>query len=77
MGLLDDLTPPKKNYTCKVRTELAKLDEKDQAVLVAAIADTTLWPAKTLANALQARGIQMIDVTISRHRQGSCSCSRI
>lgn len=75
--MLENLTPPTKNRSCKVRTVLNQLDDKDKEILVAAIADENLWPAKTLCNALQGRGISLLDVSISRHRNGICSCSKI
>lgn len=74
MGLLENFEPPARKFPCKIATELSKLQAADKAVLVEALADEKKWPAKTLSNALKARGIQLVDSTISRHRQGHCSC---
>lgn len=72
--MLEGLTPPVKNWNCKVRTILGELDAKDKAILENALADYETWPAKTLANALTARGLKMTDNIITRHRKGLCSC---
>lgn len=76
MGKLDDLVPPVKKYSCKVRTILSDLDDTDKKILNDALANETRWPAKTLSNALKGRGISIIDVSLTRHREGMCSCSR-
>lgn len=76
MGLLDDLEPQKKTWPCKVRDTLSKLSDDDRAVLTAAIADQVKWPAKSLEKALKARQILLADTTITKHREGICSCSR-
>lgn len=72
--MLENLMPPAKGYTCRVRTILEQLDAKDKAILVAALADVHSWPAKTLSNALSARELKVTDNSISRHRKGLCSC---
>jgi len=72
--MLEDLQPPTKGYTCKIRTIKDQLDKKDQVILDAALADVSNWPAKTLSNALALRGLTIADNTISRHRKGLCSC---
>lgn len=77
MGMLDDLTPPERQYNCKVRETLLELEQKDRDVLSGAIDDAKSWPARTLSNALKGRGIHLADVTIARHREGICSCSKI
>lgn len=74
MGLLDDFEPPARKFPCKIATVLSELQAADKAVLIEALADENKWPAKTLSNALKPRGIQLVDSTISRHRQGHCSC---
>ena len=74
MGLLENFEPPARKFPCKIATVISELQPADKTVLVQALADETRWPAKTLSNALKARGIQLVDSTISRHRQGHCSC---
>lgn len=72
--MLEGLTPPAKDYSCRVRTVKNELDKKDQDILDSCLADLDGWPAKTLSNALSARGLSISDATISRHRKGLCSC---
>jgi len=72
--MLEDLKPPVRQFPCKVRTILAELDDKDKAILISAINSPDIWPAKTLSNSLKARGVQLIDSSINRHREGICSC---
>lgn len=74
MGILENFEPPKKNYACKIRSILIDLELEDKKVLVAALKDTDRWPAKTLSNALKQRGVSLVDASITRHRQGLCSC---
>ena len=74
MGLLDDLTPPVKRYPCKVRTILESLDGKDKDILLNALGDREAWSAIGLGNALSQRGLPIADTSITRHRDGLCSC---
>jgi hypothetical protein len=72
--MLEDLQPPKRVFNCKVRTTLNELSDSDKKILEAAIGDVQSWPANTLSNELRARGIILVDTTITKHRQGICSC---
>jgi mRNA degradation ribonuclease J1/J2 len=72
--MLDGLTPYGKQLTCRVRSVLEELDEKDREILIAAIANSKTWQARTLENSLRERGITISDTSITRHRQGHCSC---
>jgi hypothetical protein len=72
--MLEDLKPPVRQFPCKVRTVLSELDDKDKKILIDALADTAAWPHKTLSNALKTRGVQLVDSSIQRHREGNCSC---
>lgn len=72
--MLENLTPPKRVFTCAVRTVLQGLDEKDKKILVDAIANVDVWPAKTLSRALKERNIIVSDTAIGNHRKGGCSC---
>lgn len=74
MGLLDNMEPALKRYPCKVRTILESLDVKDETILRAALLDQQNWSANGLSKALNQRGINVADVSITRHREGSCSC---
>jgi hypothetical protein len=75
MSLLTNLTAPKRQFPCKVRTLLQTLDDKDAVILKAAVEDVHGWPARTLQNALEARGVVLSDLTINRHRKKLCSCA--
>lgn len=72
--MLEDMKPPVKSYTCRVRTIHDGLDKKDQDIFDNAVADAISWPAKTLSNALAVRGLTITDSSITRHRKGLCSC---
>jgi len=74
MSLLSGLTPPQRRPACKVQTTWETLEAEDAQIFHKAINDLTTWPARTLANALQARGIIISDLSITRHRNGACSC---
>ena len=73
--MLEGLTPQVRKSSCKVRTILETLDTKDQAILVAAIANES-WKAPTLARELTARGIAISEKPILAHRRKVCSCVR-
>jgi hypothetical protein len=73
--MLEDLTPPVRSYACKVKTIAETLDPKDRTILLSAI-DNPDWAYKTLSNELAKRGVQLIDTTISRHRNKRCACFR-
>lgn len=77
MGILDDLQPPNRTHTCKVRTLLAELDKSDAKVLADALGDEKTWTVNGLNKALASRGIGLSCDAISRHRKGVCNCSRI
>lgn len=76
MGILDNLEPRKRVYSCRVRTVLTELDDADRKILEAAIADTDSWSNNGLADSLRKRGIDLKSEPIRQHRMGSCSCSR-
>lgn len=75
MSLLDGLTPAVKKHPCKVRTILDGLDAEDVKILVDALWNEALWPARTLQIALREREIIVSDISIGRHRKGQCSCA--
>lgn len=74
MSLLKDLKPPVRKYSCKVRTLTNAMEKDDAKILMDAINNINGWPARTLQNALEERGIILSDLTINRHRRGTCSC---
>lgn len=77
MSILKDLTPPARLHSCKVRTLMATMSKEDAQVLLDAVNNNNIWPARTLQNALEARGVILSDLTIGRHRRGTCSCSMV
>ena len=74
MGILDNLQPTNRSYSCRLRTILNELETTDQQILEAAIQDVANWSASALSKALTARGIKIADTSISKHRDGNCSC---
>jgi hypothetical protein len=71
--MLEDLKLKPRNASCAVRKLLAKLDKKDQEILIAALANPD-WGSLTLARELKARGLFISEHPIYRHRKGECSC---
>lgn len=75
--MLEGLTPPKsKSEYCKIDQMKNELSEKDYKILTEAIANSEAWGAKTLSNALRARGVSVADTTITKHRKKICACFR-
>ena len=74
-AMLEGMTPQIKKTSCKVRTILESLDEKDQVILVNAISNDQ-WKAPALARELTARGIHISEKPILLHRRKGCSCAR-
>lgn len=73
--MLENLTPPVRTYACKVTKVAEGLEEKDRAILLAAV-DNPEWNFKTLSNELAKRGITIVDTGIARHRRRQCGCFR-
>ena len=73
--MLEGMEPKKRKPSCKVRTVLESLDEKDQVVLVNAISNES-WLSGALARELTARGIAISEKPIVAHRRKACSCAR-
>lgn len=77
MGILDGLEPVPLLRPCKVRRILESLDKEDRKVLETAIADRNKWTSYALSRALSVRNIDIKADTLSIHRRGDCSCSKI
>lgn len=75
--MLENLQKSVRVYPCKVREVWADLDAKDKLILEEALKDKDSWGAKTLSMALRKLGIVLSDSTITRHRNGHCTCSKI
>jgi hypothetical protein len=73
--MLEDLTPPSRVHTCKVRTIAEGLSESDRGIFLRAV-DDPIWGFKTLSNELSKRGIVLTDNGIAKHRRLQCSCFR-
>ena len=71
--MLENLTPPEPKRSCKVGQLIDKLEKKDKEILIAALANPD-WAAKALARELTARGLQITDHPILRHRRKECAC---
>lgn len=73
MGLLDNLVNQEPKRTCRVATVAATLEEGDREIFLHAISDSN-FPIKRLEKELRARGIDISDTSIDRHRTKRCSC---
>lgn len=71
--MLENLKPPSRKYPCKVVEIKLNLELSDQVIFEQAIMDKA-WQVRTLERELRARGIQISDSTIERHRGKLCSC---
>jgi len=74
--MLEDLTNEPRVRPCRVNTIKATLNAADQAKLEAAVTDPT-WPISTLEKQLRAKGLDISDSSITRHREKRCACSKI
>lgn len=74
--MLENLEPPVKLLSCKVRTISETLSIEDRKVLSEAVADDK-WTAYTLSAALAQRGISLGDKSIRKHQQNQCSCGQL
>jgi hypothetical protein len=62
---------------CGVKKVLDSLDPADRDDLIAALAmDPGDVMHSTISRVLRARGIELSDQTIGRHRNGVCRCER-
>lgn len=81
MGLLGEVQEEQARHrvggTCGIKRVLDSLDPADRDDLIAALA---LDPAEamhsTIARVLKARGHEVSDHTVRRHRNGECRCAR-
>jgi hypothetical protein len=70
------VTKPR-HYPCAVKTFFDTLSEADQEILMSVLADFSI-SNNSLSKALKEQaGVPIADTTLSRHRNGLCSCSRI
>jgi hypothetical protein len=76
MGILDGLEPTKNIDPCRVGKLILELEPDDQKVLLAALEDDR-WTSRSLAMALNSRGITIAKDTIQAHMKRTCRCSKI
>lgn len=74
--MLDDLKPPKKVGSCRVRSIKQSLSDKDAVIFEDSVMDEA-WPLLVLARELNKRNISISDNSLRRHRLKGCSCWRI
>jgi hypothetical protein len=72
--MLEDMMPPVRRTSCKVRTILEELNDSDRDILLKAIADHEAWSSNALARALSQRGLITTEKPIRKHRNRECSC---
>jgi hypothetical protein len=72
--MLEDLMPPKRVYSCKVRRIAGELDATDGIIFMQAIDDSSNWTATGLSSELAKRGVDIGEKVIRKHRMNECSC---
>lgn len=76
MGILDNLEPLHEKQPCRVGKLILELEPSDQQTLIAALQDDR-WTPRSLANALNSRGITIARDTLQAHMRKTCRCSKI
>ena len=71
--MLEDLVAPSKIRPCMISTVLSGLDESDQKILKAALADHDSWSHRGLAKALGEKGLPLGEKIIRDRRVRPCS----
>jgi hypothetical protein len=74
--MLENLEPPVKIASCKVRTVLEDLEAKDRDTLAKALVDQR-WTPHALSVALEQRGLALAGKLIGRHQKRKCSCEQL
>ena len=72
--MLEDMMPPVRRTSCKVRTILEELNDSDRAILEKALAEHDVWSGNALGRALSQRGFVITEKPIRKHRNRECSC---
>lgn len=76
MGILDDLSPESRTYSCKIRTVCETLEMQDATILNSAVMNPE-WAVVGLSTALNKKGIRISPSVIRKHREKACSCWKI
>lgn len=71
--MLEDLVAPSKIRPCMISTVLSGLDESDQKILKAALADYDSWSHRALGKALGQKGLPLGEKIIRDRRMRPCS----
>jgi hypothetical protein len=74
--MLEDLKIPVKQTSCRVRTVVSEMSEKDAEILADAVMNPD-WPFRTLEVELFRKGVNLSEKAIKRHREKRCSCWKI
>jgi len=74
--MLEDLTNEPRVRPCRVNTIKSTLSTADQIKLEEAVTDPA-WPISQLEKQLRAKGLDISDSSITRHREKRCACSKI
>lgn len=76
MGLLSNLENRAPKRPCRVATINETLENGDSEIFIAAVMNAA-FPAKRLEKELRARGVDISDTSIDRHRTKACTCWKI
>jgi hypothetical protein len=71
--MLEDLTPPVREFPCGLREIMSTLDESDQVILKDALANREIWSNLGLAKALTAKGLPAGERLIRERRDKPCN----
>jgi len=71
--MLEDLVAPSKIRPCMISTVLSGLEESDQKILKAALADYDSWSHRALGKALGQKGLPLGEKIIRDRRARPCS----
>lgn len=71
--MLEDLVAPNRIRPCMIRSVLSGLEESDQKILKAALADHDSWSHRGLAKALGEKGLPLGEKIIRDRRARPCS----
>lgn len=72
---LDDMLP-RKAQACKLAKFIDTLEQNDQEILKAALANQQKWSTNGLHTALRQKGVNIGYQVIYRHRSNTCSCEK-
>jgi hypothetical protein len=71
--MLEGMTPPVKESLCAVMVRAADLEPADLKILLDSLEDKR-WSNNALATELTARGFEISESTVRKHRNKACAC---